>query len=171
MQPISQLAHQFPHAGRLDWISIRPERNGLIVVLDEVGLATETGLTGDHYAGRVDGPTGGNRQLTLIQAEHLPVIAALTGRAVVDPALLRRNVVVSGINLLALKDQYLRIGADPDHSPIVQITGQCHPCSKMETALGPGGYNAMRGHGGMTARVVRSGIAQCGAEINVIRHF
>jgi MOSC domain-containing protein YiiM len=168
MQPISQLARHFPRPGRLVWIGIRPQKRGPITTPTKVTLSPATGLAGDHYAGRVDGPTGANRQLTLIQAEHLPVVAALTNRHALDPAVLRRNFVVSGLNLLALNGQYLRIGPDPDHSPVVQITGQCHPCSKMETALGPGGYNAMRGHGGLTARVIRGGTARIGDEVTVI---
>ena len=66
--------------------------------------------------------------------------------------MLRRNLAVTGINVLALKDQFFEIG-----STLLQGTGLCAPCSRMEELLGPGGYNAMRGHGGITARVVRGG--------------
>jgi MOSC domain-containing protein YiiM len=60
--------------------------------------------------------------------------------------------VVSGINVLALKQARFRLG-----EALLEGTGPCEPCSRMEFALGPGGYNAMRGHGGITARVLASG--------------
>ena len=85
------------------------------------------------------------------------MIAACVGRSVIEPALLRRNIVVSGINLLALKDKRFRIG-----DALLEYTGACHPCSKMERALGAGGYNAVRGHGGITARVIEAGRVRIG---------
>lgn len=158
MQNINDLFGVFPRPGRVTWIGIRPERRGPLKVVDSVEVSAATGLTGDHYGGQ-----SGSRHVTLIQAEHLPVVAAGEGRDTLDPALVRRNLVVSGLNLLALKDHTLRIG-----DAVLRVTGQCHPCSKMETALGPGGYNALRGHGGLTAKVVRDGTIRVGDEVTVV---
>ncbi|MBC7569413.1 MAG: MOSC domain-containing protein [Spirosoma sp.] len=163
MQNIKDLFPVFPRSGRVEWLGIRPERRGPVLVVDSVEASADAGLLGDHYSGQ-----SGNRHVTLIQAEHLPAVAVLTGRAELDPALLRRNIVLSGLNLLALKDQTVQIG-DPEHGPVIlEITGQCHPCSKMEIALGPGGYNTLRGHGGMTARVVQGGIIRVGDAVVVL---
>lgn len=161
MQNISHLFTVFPRPGRIDWIGIRPEKRAPVQSLPAVDVLMGQGLSGDHYSGK-----SGTRDVTLIQAEHLPAIAAMVGRDAVDPAELRRNLVVSGLNLLALKDHQIQIGDQPD-AVILQVTGLCHPCSKMETALGPGGYNAVRGHGGLTARVIRGGQIRVGDAVIV----
>ena len=112
------------------------------------------GIVGDHYSSR----RSFSRQVTLIQSEHLRAIAAYLGRSVVPPEQLRRNLVVSGINLLALKGRRFTVGA-----AVLEHTGECHPCSRMEEVLGRGGYNAVRGHGGITARIVVGGGISRGA--------
>ncbi|WP_128546906.1 MOSC domain-containing protein [Larkinella soli] len=156
---LKTLMNTFPRPGRVAWIGIRPERHEPVKVMEEVEVSERAGLVGDHYGGR-----NGNRHITLIQAEHLPAIAALAGRESVDPGLLRRNIVVAGLNLLALKDQQIQIG----ETVILKITGPCHPCSRMEANLGPGGYNAMRGHGGLTARVLQGGRIRVGDTVVVL---
>ena len=99
----------------------------------------------------------GARQVTLIEAESLRSIASHLGRSDVDPHELRRNIVVRGINLMALKGRSFSIG-----TALLEASGECHPCSRMEEILGLGGYNAVRGLGGITARIVRSGLVQLG---------
>ncbi|MBC7475786.1 MAG: MOSC domain-containing protein, partial [Candidatus Sericytochromatia bacterium] len=107
--------------------------------------------------------TGGKRQVTLLQFEYLPVIASIMKEEKVDPKLLRRNLLVSGINLLSLKNQRFSIG-----EVILEGTGECHPCSRMEENLGCGGYNAMRGHGGITAKIILGGIIKTGDKVKFI---
>lgn len=156
---LKELMQCLPQRGQLAWIGVRPERGQPMVRVDSATVEVGKGLAGDRFKGRPES----KRQVTLIQAEHLPAIASMLHRQALPPDLLRRNLVVSGLNLLALKEQQFRIG-----QVILEMTGLCHPCSKMETILGPGGYNAMRGHGGITARVVEGGSIQQGDEISVI---
>lgn len=117
------------------------------------------GLEGDRHRG------AGRRQVTLLQAEHLDVIAALLGHAAgtVEAEALRRNLVIRGINLLALRQACFRVGA-----ALLEGTGTCDPCSRMEEVLGAGGFNAMRGHGGITARVLEGGPIELGAEVRLV---
>ena len=155
---LATLLATFPRAGRLDWIGLRPARGAPMREPDAAELADPHGLVGDRYAGR-----SGERAVTLVQAEHLAAIASLLGRDALAPAELRRNLLVSGINLLALKGRRFRVG-----DAVLEHTGLCHPCSLMERLLGPGGYNAVRGHGGITARVVSDGAIRLGDALEVV---
>lgn len=144
---IQTLLNTLPQRGCVKWIGLRPERRAAMELVDYVQATVDHGLIGDRYSGR-----NGKRHITLIQEEHLPVIASVLGLKECSPEKLRRNIVINGINLLALKDKTFSIG-----EAILEYTGLCHPCSFMEKTLGPGGYNAVRGHGGITARVIKNG--------------
>lgn len=160
MSALRPLTQTFPFPGRLEVILLRPARGQAAQRVDAANVIAQRGLEGDRStAGPVRAGGGGKRQVSLLQAEHLPLIAAWTGRASLDPALLRRNLVVSGLNLLAARSLFADAPVLLCIGPEVQLelTGPCDPCSKMEEALGPGAYNAMRGHGGMTARVLAGG--------------
>lgn len=150
--PLARLLDGPVRPGRVTWIGLRLARRGPLQVVGEAELSPETGVVGDRYAGR-----SGNRQVTLIAAEHLRDIGAWLGTDPAPPEALRRNLVTEGINLLALKDRRFRVG-----SAVLECTGECHPCSRMEETLGPGGYNAVRGHGGITARVLEGGAVRLG---------
>ena len=159
MQSADEFEALIPQVGRVEWIGVAAERRRTIESRDAVTIRDGSGIDGEHHA------TGNRskRQVTLIQQEHLPVIAALCGREDVRPEQLRRNLLVSGINLAALKSRRFRIG-----TVVLEGTGACVPCSRMEEALGPGGYNAMRGHGGITSIVVSGGIVRVGAPVAVV---
>ena len=147
-----ELVAAVPQVGRLRDILIRRAKHGEVVRVERAEILDGLGLEADHRATRRSPDPRSKRHLSLIQAEHLPVIAALLGREAVDAIEVRRNLVVAGINLLSLRDRTFRIG------PVVlEGTGPCHPCSRMESALGPGGFQALRGHGGITARVIAGG--------------
>lgn len=145
-------------AGRVEWIGIRPEKREPVRVVEEAVADAGRGLAGDHRAAR----TGSQRQITLIQHEHLPVIAGLLKRDVVPPELLRRNVVVSGINLSALNGRRFLVG-----DALLEGTGSCAPCQRMDEALGPGAEIAMCGHGGLTAVIVRGGTIRVGDVVSL----
>lgn len=140
-------------AGVLTWIGLRPAHRQNLTPVDEAEVILGAGLAGDHYSHRGDG----KRAVTLIQAEHLPAVAAILGLAGVDPLQTRRNLVVKGLNLTALKDRRFAIG-----EAVFETTGECAPCFRMDENLGPGGFQAMRGHGGITARILRGGRIRVG---------
>lgn len=159
-ETLADLQSTWPHPGRLEWIGVRPGKRQELFEVVTARLIANHGIEGDHYC---TGEINRNRQVTLIQAEHLTAIAALCEQEKIFPAKLRRNLVVSGINIASLKDKHFRLG-----STELAGTGFCHPCSRMEENLGRGGYNAVRGHGGITAKVIKGGVISCGDILTVI---
>lgn len=140
-----------PH---VEWIGISPGNRRPIEPRDEVTVAVGTGVDGDYHSKK---KPDGDRQVTLIQAEHFAVIAANTGRDSVSPELFRRNIVVRGIELTTLIGRRFRIG-----EALLEGTGPCTPCSRMDENLGQGGRLAMKGLGGLTAKVIEPGRIRVG---------
>lgn len=152
MSDLHDMIARWAQPGVVDWIGVRPARAADIQVLDRAEI-TDSGIVGDR--GRK-----GKRAVTLIQAEHLPVIAACLGRDSIDPTLLRRNIAVRGLNLAGMKGREVKLG-----TAVLRFTTICAPCSLMERLLGHGGYAAVRGHGGWCAEVVSPGTVALGDEV------
>ncbi len=156
---MDELLSRYAQKGKVEWIGLRPKRREPLVVVNQVKAIAGKGLEGDHT---MEKKKVSKRQVTLIMIEHLASAASVLGVQAIDPNLLRRNIVVSGINLQSLKDKRFKIGEAE-----LELTSECHPCSRMEENLGHGGYNAMRGHGGWCAIVLNDGVIKTGDAIGV----
>lgn len=162
MKPIRDLMIPPAHIqGRVEAIVVRGHPREPARRVEQTMALAGIGLADDRLGQRGEAELS-TRQVTLIQAEHLPLIAAFARSGPLDPVDLRRNLVVSGINLLSLKNARLRVG-----DALIQLVGPCAPCSRMEEVIGPGGYAAMRGHGGMTARILEGGAIRVGDAVSV----
>lgn len=146
--------------GKVEWIGVRPARKTPMVTHDCVDAIAGLGLQGDR---RCQGSAGSSRQVTIISVEYLHIIARLLKQEKIDPALLRRNIVVSGINLTALRHQRFQIG-----EAIIEASALCHPCSRMNEILGKNGVAAMLGHGGLCAKIISGGSIAVGDNVTHI---
>ena len=156
---VKQLTSTLPQSGRVEWIGLAEKSRGPISPVESVEVLTGKGLVGDHH-----GKSGrSKRQVTIIAREHLDAIGLFLGEPSIDPSRLRRNIVISGLNPIALKGQRFTIG-----DVVLEGTKPCDPCSRMETELGAGGYNAMRGHGGVCAIVLEGGHISIGDSVQTI---
>lgn len=107
------------------------------------------GISGDRFFDHKHNYKG---QITFFSWE---VYRELCDRFGVDdksPSVFRRNVIVEGVDLASL------IGREFDLQG-VRFSGieECHPCFWMNRAFHEGAEQAMRGHGGLRARILTSG--------------
>ena len=133
----------------IEWIGVRPRRREPLMAVTEAEAVADLGLRGDH---RMTKTPGSGRQVTFISREFVTQIEQHLGKNGLDPAVLRRNIVVSGINLNALRRQQFWFG-----EALFEATQLRHPCARMEAEPGPGGGVALVGYGGLCAKVLQTG--------------
>lgn len=140
---------------RLIWIGLRPGRRAVVDERHSAVAEVGSGLVGDHATqGRHS-----HRQLTLITTTDLEALERNLGRKV-EPTELRRNLLLEGLLPSWKKGLQYRLG-----DVLLEVTGPCEPCGRMREVLGQNGYLAMRGHGGVTARILRGGLVQLGQSL------
>jgi MOSC domain-containing protein YiiM len=82
-------------------------------------------------------------------------------RGSLDPRLARRNVVVRGIDLNALRGRPFAL--DSGDGPVrFEAAGETSPCAWMDDRLAPGARDALRGRGGLRAEPTTSGVLRVG---------
>ena len=139
--------------GKVEWIGIRPERKVPLISKESVFVDVKTGIEGDH-------PSAAHRQVTIISKEQLEDVRIALNASSIDTASTRRNILISGIDFVGLENAKLQLG-----SALVEITGPCHPCNRMDENFGEGGRNAMKNLSGWTTRVLESGVISVGDEV------
>ena len=146
--------------GELTWIGVRPRRREPLQSITSTKAVATFGLEGDHRMGKTP---GSGRQVTIISEDFIAQIEHHLNLSDIDPGDLRRNLVVKGLNLNALRRQRFRIGG-----ALFEATQLCHPCARMEENLGKGGVAAMLGYGGLCAKILESGDIAIGDSISVV---
>src|SRR5438874_8696644 len=129
----------FGHHGR------EPDQSPAIEVA-MIECAAGHGVRGDRFFDYRDNYKG---QITFFSREVFDLMAQAFGLTTKSPAVLRRNVIVSGVDLTEL------IGADFDLQGVqFHGTAHCNPCYWMDTAFAPGAEKFLAGRGGLRARIL-----------------
>lgn len=132
-------------------IARRDVARGPMEAIETGEVSVVTGVALDARGFR--GPnSAGKRQVTILSREAWQAACAEAGRDL-DWLESRRNLFVEDLPLARTTGGRIRIG-----DAVMEITGECDPCWKMDRAL-PGLQAAMRTdwRGGITCRVVEEG--------------
>ncbi len=156
-----------PVAGRLESIWIAAVATERPHAVERAVALRGYGLEGDRYAAQSGtfsvGVSASTRDLSLISLDA--VVAAQAAVATeLRPGDLRRNLVVSGLELTELQRARLRIG-----DVLIEITGTCPPCGHLDRLLELDSQALLAGRGGMRASILQGGELVAGAPITIER--
>ncbi len=107
------------------------------------------GLRGDRYFDHKDNYKG---QVTLFSLEVFTALCDALDLPQASPAALRRNLLVSGLDLNDLVGKSFEL-----QGVRLEGTEECKPCYWMDEAIGPGAEAWLRGRGGLRCRILSSG--------------
>jgi MOSC domain-containing protein YiiM len=125
---------------------------------DSIELRAGLGIVGDRYFGQRAHVTA---SVTVFAAESLDHVSASLGLTVrLDPAGPRRNIVLRGIDVDALRGTEFTIG-----DVRLRAHRPANPCAWMDVALAPGAFRALRGRGGIRCEVLTNGTLALGPAV------
>ncbi|MGY1849668.1 MULTISPECIES: MOSC domain-containing protein [unclassified Blastococcus] len=128
---------------------------------ERLEIRAGVGIVGDRYAGR---PAHRDAQVTVLAVESLESLAAELGAPPFDPLLARRNVVLRGAEVEALRGREFAL--DCGAGPVLLRGGRAaNPCAWMDLVLAPGAHRGMRGRGGVRCAALSDGRLELGPAV------
>ena len=121
----------------------------------ELHCVAGRGISGDRFFDYRPDYAG---QITFFSSEVFAEVQRHFDLPHATPALTRRNVIVRGLDLLALADRDFCL-----QGVWFRGAGECKPCYWMNTALAPEAETWLRGRGGLRARILTDGVLRLGA--------
>ena len=128
---------------------------------ERVEVRAGIGILGDRYAGR---PAHRDASVTVLAAEAVEALAAELGSGPLDPLLARRNVVLRGAEVEALRGQRFSLDC-ADGAVLLQGGRPANPCAWLDVALAPGAHRGMRGRGGIRCAPLTDGALRLGPAV------
>ena len=149
--------------GVVEEIYIAPEGSATMERVEEVNTIEGCGIEGDRYCEGTGfwTPYGDVCEVTLIESEDLDYIENELGISVKNGEH-RRNIITSGIRLGDLRRKRFRIG-----EALLEYDRPRPPCRHVQDLSEPGMTRALKGRGGVCARVVEAGCIRAGDAIEV----
>jgi MOSC domain-containing protein YiiM len=120
-----------------------------IIECEEIHCVAGRGIVGDRFFDHKENFKG---QITFFAAEVFKSVCDELDLRGPSPGVLRRNVITGGVDLNSLiGEEFVLQG--------IHFVGveECRPCYWMEQALAPGAEAALRGRGGLRARILTDG--------------
>lgn len=149
--------------GELTEIYIADAAGASMQRLDSVECTSDLGLAGDRYAeGRGHWKKTDGCQVTLITTAELKQ-AQRRGASAWGSGWHRRNLVISGIPLAALRRRRLKIG-----DVLFEYERLRPPCGYLDRIVSRGAAKALGKGGGVGLRVLTNGIIKSGDAVEVI---
>jgi MOSC domain-containing protein YiiM len=139
--------------GVVEGIFVTGEGSAKMERVEEVTTVEGCGIAGDRYCEGTGFWTryGDVCQVTLIEAEDLDYIEGELGIRVKDGQH-RRNIITRGIRLDDLRRKRFRVG-----EALLEFDRSRPPCRHVQDLSEPGMTRALKGRGGICARVIRAG--------------
>ena len=135
-------------------IQVAAARQEPMTVLDKATFRAGHGIEGDRHAGQ--GGASADRQVLLMDSETQANLN-------IDPSVTRENVTTRGLDMTTLTPgRRIRLGG----SAVVEVTGDCDPCSHME-AVRAGLRGRLEGRRGVLGKIVEDGTVHPGDAITV----
>jgi MOSC domain-containing protein YiiM len=127
----------------------------------ELTVRGGAGIPGDRYFGR---PAHRDAQVTVLAAEAIEALAAELGTPPPDPLLARRNVVLRGAEVEALRGQEFTLDCGEGE---VRLRGgrPANPCAWLDVALGAGFHRGLRGRAGIRCAALTDGVLRLGPTV------
>jgi MOSC domain-containing protein YiiM len=132
----------------------KPAGDSPIATVNTVTCRAGRGLVGDRF---FDYKPDYQGQVTFFDWEVYEAIKIALNVPDLSPSAFRRNVLVEGMDLMALVGQKFRLGG-------IDFEGACEakPCYWMEQAVAPGAEAWLRGKGGLRAKILCDGVLRPG---------
>jgi MOSC domain-containing protein YiiM len=150
-------------AGVIEGIYLAREGGAPVERVEVVEALKGCGLKGDRYCSGTGhwSRFGRDCEVTFVEAEDLDRIGLETGLQLKNGEH-RRNIVTRGVSLKDLRRTRFRIG-----EAVFGHGKPCSVCRHIERLTEPGMTQALRGRGGMCARVLEGGRVRSGDVIVV----